>query len=244
MNAVQNINGQTDYAAVPVEELKDALRTAMNAVADKCLEVARIIKALEDRGEDLSDVRKMVGWAFHVLRRMATGQVSPRAFQVFAGCKALLEAVSNLKAEDQEKLARGEKVPLVNSAGTCHLVDPLGLSRSEIQQVFAPDHIRTAEEQSAYRRAQVAKLGDATKRKATRPVPEDEDDEDDEVDLPITANANPLLRTRNATPKDLAEMVAEMVTGHPEPEAVVGELLRHRTFRSLLEKAKIAERMR
>ena len=62
---------------------KSAKPATLNAVADKCLEAARIIKALEDRGEDMTDVKRVIGWAFHVLRRMATGSVSPVAFQRF-----------------------------------------------------------------------------------------------------------------------------------------------------------------
>ncbi len=239
-----------DLSTVDTEVLKAALIDALNAVADKCLEAARIIHTLEERGEDLSDVRRMLGWAFHVLRRVACGHVSPLAFRKFAGCKALLEAVSRLKPKDQERLARGEKVPLIRGAGPCLLVDVLELSSSEIKQVFSPDGLRSESEQAEWRKSRVippptAKAPElkhkpyrANGYKGQHRVDDDDEDFDDRAD----AESGNLLRSmRRATPKDLAEMVAEMVTKHPDAKAVVRELLKNRSFWALLTSEKAAD---
>lgn len=134
-------------AAMPTERLRQELTRGLQITAHNLLRLAMIVKALEDRGEDLSDLR--VGMLAH-LRRIAYGQTTAEVVVRFSGFPSLIGIIANLPMPDQQRLGAGEPVKLLvrGSNGPEHrLVDPLALSREQARQVFARDHIRDESEQ-------------------------------------------------------------------------------------------------
>lgn len=135
---------------LPTEKLREQLGRTLKLTAEHLLRLALIVRILEERGEDLSDLR--LGLLSH-LRRIAYGQVLPEVVVRFAGSPALVQRISNLPLPDQERLAQGEPVKLVTVGADGQadhlLVDPLNMSMPQLAQVFAPDRLRGEAEQLA-----------------------------------------------------------------------------------------------
>lgn len=134
-----------ELAAMGNDELRAELTRTLSLTADSISRMAAIIRELESRGEDLSDLR--IGMV-PFLRRIAHGQLSASAVVRFASRPLLLQQIGNLPLPDQEKLAGGEPVRLMVGGGDFRLVDPMDLTRDQFFQVFARDHIRDDSEQS------------------------------------------------------------------------------------------------
>jgi hypothetical protein len=143
---------RADYEKLPTRQLRKHLVDALKQIALHYLEVAHILAILEERGTDLTPLRRRLGWTLHFLLLLADGTLAPKAFERFAGCKYLLNVVARLPLKVQRELARGQKVALADpkNAKLSHLVDPLELTRAEIAQVFADGAIRTEDEQRAW----------------------------------------------------------------------------------------------
>jgi hypothetical protein len=134
-------------ASLTTKELKQELAVAFQLTASNLLRMANIIRELESRGEDLSDLRMgLVGY----LRMIAHGQLAASAVIRFAGRPALLNAISNLPLTDQEKLSAGERIELAvfqNGKVTSRLVDAYDLAADQVKQVFERGAIRTVAQQ-------------------------------------------------------------------------------------------------
>lgn len=130
------------------EQLKEELAKQLELSAGHLLRLALIVQVLENRGEDLSELR--IGLIHH-LRRIASGQVLPEVVVRFSGSPALLNIVSRLPLTEQQDLASGQPVRLVvptpEGGYTHRLADPLLLTREQMTQVFAMDHRREDSEQ-------------------------------------------------------------------------------------------------
>lgn len=131
------------------DELRDQLATQIQLTADHLLATALIIRELEERGEDLSDLKLGL---LPYLRRIAHGQVVPELVVRYAGFPALINRLASFPLPEQRRIAAGEPVDLLVLRGEgsdTRRVDPLHLTRDQLYQVFATDHIRTAAEQAA-----------------------------------------------------------------------------------------------
>jgi hypothetical protein len=131
------------------EQIRSELARSLAHTAAHFLRSAMLVKVLEDRGEDLSDLRiGLLGY----LRRIACGQVLPEVVVRFAEYPLLIQRVSVLPLQDQQKLAAGEPVLLSvfgpDGAITRRMVDPIRMTREQIVQVFAKDRIRSEGEQA------------------------------------------------------------------------------------------------
>lgn len=131
------------------EELRRQLTVSLNVTAQQLLRMAAIVRILEERGDDLSDIR---GALPGYLRRIAYGQMLAEVVVRFADSQQLVKRISQLPIPDQRRLAAGEpiEVAVVTDQGTeRRMVDPLNLRGPLLAQVFASDHIRTLPEQVA-----------------------------------------------------------------------------------------------
>ena len=136
---------------IPSPKLKAMLADQLRLTAEHLLRLAWIVRVLEERGEDLSDLKLGL---LPYLRQIAFGQVLPEVVVRFASSPMLLGRVAALPEPDQRRLASGEAVKLVVSGpdgqGFTHrLLDPAKMTRDQITVVFAKDHVRSESEQVA-----------------------------------------------------------------------------------------------
>lgn len=134
-----------DLTAIDTETLKAELAASLRTTAQGLVRMAAIVAELQTRGEDLSDLRLgLVTW----LRKIASGQVLPEIVVRYQGSPQLLRSISALPLNDQQRFADGEPVKLiVDLSGDHRLVEPLKLTREQLHQVFAADHVRDDTEQ-------------------------------------------------------------------------------------------------
>ena len=136
-------------AAMTIAELRQALTDSLTTTATALIRLALVVQALETKGEDVSELRVPL---LTYLRRIATGQLLPGVVARFAENPALVRKVEQLPVTDQERLADGQPVQLVvrganGEPWTHRLADPSKLDAAQRGQVFAADHLRSAEEQ-------------------------------------------------------------------------------------------------
>jgi hypothetical protein len=150
--------------AMPTDRLKAELSKALEMTARSLMRLALIVRTLEERGEDLSDLRLgILGY----LRQIAHGQVLPQVVVRFGGSPTLVRAVASLPAPDQRRLAAGEPVLMAVREGdryTHRMVDPLRMSATQVRQVFGPDRIRDESEQILRLQARAASEPSAPKK--------------------------------------------------------------------------------
>jgi hypothetical protein len=134
-------------ARMTVAELRQALAEAMAYTAASLLRTALVVRALEEKGEDMSEFRVPL---LTYLRRIADGRLLPSVVARFAEHPTLISRASRLTLLEQERLASGETVPLVvrhESRFDVRQADPTKLLSVQYSQVFAADHLRSVEEQ-------------------------------------------------------------------------------------------------
>ncbi len=131
------------------DELKRELQSCLTLTIDSMRRMASIVKELEERGEDLGDLKLAL---LNHLRRIAHGQLSAAALVRFSSRPDVLSKVAALPLPDQERLASGDKVRLaVRHEGSIELqsFDPLDLTRDQLSQAFGRGAMRSQSEQVA-----------------------------------------------------------------------------------------------
>lgn len=106
---------QTDIAEIgnmSVQSLKTALAQEVQVTSVSMLRIALMWRELENRGEDLSELKG--GALFEFIPHVARGNLLPSTVVHFAGNKRLLRAITFLGHDIQRKLISGESVPIVN----------------------------------------------------------------------------------------------------------------------------------
>lgn len=130
------------------DQLRKELSRALDLTARNLMRLALIVRALEERGEDLSDLR--LGLLTY-LRQIAYGAVLPEVVVRFAESPTLIKAIAALPMPDQTRLAAGDPVDLVVPRGEhghdIRRADPLRMTVEQIRQVFAKGRIRDEAEQ-------------------------------------------------------------------------------------------------
>lgn len=129
-------------------ELWAALKAAITATAEGLLRMARLWVELESRGEDLSAYRNPM-LAF--LPQVAGGALLPEVLLLYGGNPELIEAISGLVPEDQEKLTKPDaRVKVLAAEGGTRSARLTDLRKSEIRQVLGSGKIRTVAEQQRH----------------------------------------------------------------------------------------------
>jgi|ERR1700722_2695399 len=145
--------------ALSTQELRQALADSLSITAASLLRLALIVRTLEERGEDISELRLPL---LTYLRQIASGRLWPPVVARFAEYPPLISKVAGLPLTDQQALARGETVTLVVRQGdvwTDRQHDPTKLDNSQRLQVFANDHKRSKEEQILWLESRAMKNG-------------------------------------------------------------------------------------
>ena len=141
-----------------IEELKERLVGALAVTAQKFVEVGEILRELDDLGADTSDLKM---WWIHYVRKVAYGQLLPGLVVRYFGNRKLLGIAASLPLHEQRLLASGEGVKLLTYSPDGQLalpdgkpnnlmVQPLDMTKDQLRQAFASDHIRSLEEQAAW----------------------------------------------------------------------------------------------
>ncbi len=165
----------TDVAAIErmtVAQLRHALAESLATTAASLLRLALIVRLLEERGEDVSDLRLPL---LTYLRLIAHGQLLPDLVARFAENPPLIRQLSYLPIATQRSLAAGEAIRLVvrNGDGYTHrLAEPSKLDMGQRNQVFARDHVRSDEEQILWLEGRKTQVRAEKPRGRVRPDPD------------------------------------------------------------------------
>jgi len=136
-----------DLGRLDVTQLREELAKSLHVTAAHLRRLAVIVRLLEERGEELADLR--IG-LLPYLRQIAYGQVLPEVIIRFAESPWLVRLIGGLPLPDQKRLSDGERVKLSvrREDGFEHrLVDPLSMTRDQVLLAFSRDRLRTEEEQ-------------------------------------------------------------------------------------------------
>lgn len=146
------------------DDLRAELGRMLSVSADNLARLAAIVRTLEERGDDLADLKLGL---VDLLRRIAYGQVLPELVARYGVGSLLVKRAASLPLPDQRRIAAGEPVRvLVIEGGKIdhRTVPPEKLTRSELMQVIGDGHLRDDGEQRGYLIDQDRKPG--RKRKA------------------------------------------------------------------------------
>src|SRR5262245_11330835 len=121
------------FADLDTESLRAELARCMSDTASHLLRLAAIVRVLEERGEDLSDLK--IGMVRH-LRRIAYGQILPEVVVRFGSSAMLIDKIGSLPLPDQRRIASGEPVKMLVGGGDYRMVDPLNMTQRQVHQAF------------------------------------------------------------------------------------------------------------
>lgn len=139
------------------ENIRKEMVQALGMTVAGLVRMAACVRVLEDRGEDLSDLR---GGLLGYVRQIAHGQTVPEAVVKFAGHRLLLSRVVALPLPEQRRLAEGGTVLLVvrrEDGWDLRQARPVDLTGEQVHQVFATDHLRGEAEQKLLLESQAAR---------------------------------------------------------------------------------------
>lgn len=148
MSELITTTDNSDLTTMSISELHDQLKICMSDTAKQIRRMADIVKALEDRGEDMSNLR--IGMLSY-LRRIASGQVDEQVITRYSSLPTLVHRISSLPINDQRKIIADGAVECLGKNGDVVEIAPENLLANQVTQVFAKDgHIRSIEEQKEY----------------------------------------------------------------------------------------------
>ena len=135
-----------EIVALPTERLRQELAEVLRLTAANLVRLALIVKTLEERGEDLSDLR--IGLLSFV-RLIAYGRLAPEAVVAFAGRPLLLRALAGLPLDRQRALVEGETVAVIDPADPAQVqrIALMNLPNAAIRLVFGEGELRSPEAQ-------------------------------------------------------------------------------------------------
>jgi len=134
--------------SMTTDELRAELSRSLAKTAAELLRLAKIVRTLEERGEDLEDLK--IG-LLNYLRLIAYDQLAPEVVVRFGGSPLTLRMVASLPLPDQRSLASGGSVTLVvkrpDGVFDKRLADPAKLTPGQLRQIFGRNQLRTEQEQ-------------------------------------------------------------------------------------------------
>ncbi len=136
---------QEQIKGLSTPELYSHFSDALEITAKHLVHLGHLWLELEDRGEDLSDLKK--GLAVYI-PMIAHNRIDAKLVVAYAGQKTLLSALSNLSTQQQILLIDNATVKVVNPESK--ITDDINLSdlgARQIAQIFTESRIRPADEQ-------------------------------------------------------------------------------------------------
>lgn len=130
-------------------ELRKLLLDLLGFTVNHVILMAAAVRRLDELGDDLSDVQIAL---LPQIRRLAYGQIVPELLVRLQGNPTLITRASGLPLPDQRRIAEGQPIKVLEAGGDHRMIPPLQLTRAEVRQVFAGDHLRDDAEQAAWLR--------------------------------------------------------------------------------------------
>lgn len=195
----------TELGNLSTQALRAELAQSLTMSARHLAYLAMIWRELENRGEDLSDLR--TGLAVY-LPQIAAGHLEAEAVIRYAGHPMLLRNIATLPIEQQRRLLAGETVPVltVGSSGEYEqaALPAHTLTPAQARMVFGDGKIRSVSEQQAILDSQRV-----TAKRRSRPGPDGRVRYDPKTDL---------IRVGRAT-ATVGEVLS-VITSQHAPDAV------------------------
>ena len=202
------------------QQLRGELARSLTISAQHLAYLAAVWAALEERGEDLSDLR--IGLAVY-LPQIAAGRLEAEAVLRFAGQPTVLRSMAGLPLDRQRELAKGAPVPVlsINAQGGYETVElpAYTLTAAQARMVFDGDKMRSVPEQRA-----ILEAARVSKARRTRPGPDNRVRFDAEADLVrigrASATVGEVVAAIAGAPAidDLSELSASALTKLTESE--------------------------
>ncbi|EAT2607835.1 hypothetical protein EJN23_17620 [Salmonella enterica] len=157
---MNQITEASNLASLSTLELKNELSRGLEITSRHLVYLAKIWRELENRGEDLSDIRHGM---LSYLPLIANEQVEPGLVVNYAGQKTLLAALTSLPIEVQRQISETGYVDMASDDGRVVQVQVSRLRAADVYRVF------DMQEQRVRPVAEQAKLIMETARR--RPLP-------------------------------------------------------------------------
>lgn len=138
---------------MPDGELMAFATGAIERIEDCLLDYCIAIVEMERRKFDVSDLVKYIPKYY---ARIASGQVSAKAWLRFGEYPLLMDRISTLPISQQESLGDGERIQVVQTRSDGYdprnnkRMDPLELTPDQIRRVFTEGKIRDLNSQAAW----------------------------------------------------------------------------------------------
>lgn len=142
-SAVASLAGLTN------DQLTAELGRQLAVTVEGVTRAAACLAVMRQRGMDLSSVESQP--LYRLLTRVAAGNLLPEVVACYAGSEILRRKISAMPTDVQSELCQPEAtVKVLTADGKTRKVRPVDLTRQEVGQVFAHDHIRNESEQRGY----------------------------------------------------------------------------------------------
>ena len=154
-----------ELEGLTTEQLYEAFDVARVVTCKQIQRMASIVRLLEERGEDLSEIKQA---SLQSYRLIGQGQLLPEVFQLYCGSPLLFNRIRTYPLSEQRKLASDAPMRILsadNPAEDCRIVKPSVMTRDEVHQAFAENHIRTDGEQRSWLERLVSRVKRKTKER-------------------------------------------------------------------------------
>lgn len=128
-------------------ELRDELARALKVTADSLAYLALVWRELEQRGENLDDLRVGLG---RYLAPIADGSLAAEAVVMLAGHQTALDAMARLPIDEQRRIVAAGRVDVVrpgNNGPRVVSAPLISLRANEVARVFDGASLASAEKQ-------------------------------------------------------------------------------------------------
>jgi hypothetical protein len=142
-----------ELTAMSDGELQAFAVGAIESIEDSLVDYCIAVVEMERRQLDVSDFVKYIPKYY---ARIASGQVSAKAWLRFGEYPLLMDRVSTLPIAKQEALGNGERISVVQTRNDGYdprnnkMMDPLELTPDQIRRVFTEGKVRDLNSQAAW----------------------------------------------------------------------------------------------
>ena len=139
-----------EYEGYSASELVKELTRLMASTIDNVYRMAAAVRKADELEVALPEHMKQMHW----LRRIAYGQMAPELYVKHQDRIQLVDRAARLAMPEQQQIASDEpvEVGVFDQAGeyTHRMIRPSAMTKEQVNQVFARDHIRDLAEQRSY----------------------------------------------------------------------------------------------
>jgi hypothetical protein len=139
---------------LPVDRLEELLSEGLRLSSDVLLRMGKVVVVLESRGKNLDHLKLDL---LPIMRKIGAGLLHPEIVVRYSGIERgkLLDRLERLPMQEQQRIVNDPEVTLLfeNNDATKQPISEI--TARWYEQLFAPDHVRTVEEQRRWKRMQI-----------------------------------------------------------------------------------------